>query len=146
VKVQKVTVTRNHLHNTRKHVKISYKFILLPNKCLDGRSVFPHLPYHISINLVRRICIALLQLTDSCSVRGKYSSSFTNLKKPNDKGVGSEELGSMESVLHAQSSCQETMPSNRQGHLYGSVVVGHVLQPRYHVIFQYHRGSKYGGQ
>jgi hypothetical protein len=42
-------------------------------------------------------------------VRRRYNSSSTNLKKLKDKGVGSEERGSMESVLHAQSIYQETM-------------------------------------
>jgi hypothetical protein len=43
-------------------------------------------------------------------VREKYNSSSTNLKKLKYKGVGYEECGSMESVLHAQSIYQETMP------------------------------------
>ena len=146
MKIQKATVARNHLHNTTKHVKFhTSSFCYRIHASTIGQ--FSHtcrtIPQSASFAAsVSRCCSTWMAV----GVRGKYNSFFTNLKKPKDKEVGSEELGSMESVLHAQSICQETMPWNRHGPLYGSVVVGHLPQPRYHVILQYHRDSKYGGQ
>jgi hypothetical protein len=135
VKIQTATVTRNHLHNARKHVKFHTSSFCyrIPASTIGQfshtcRTTSQSTSFAASVSRCYSSRMAV-------GVRGEYNSSFTNLKKPKGKGVGSEERGSMESVLHAQSICQETIPWNRHGPLYGSVVVGHLLQARYQVIF-----------